>query len=188
MDEDAIYNVPVPKRFLPLINRTLADAYAAESTAESRGPKAPGNPAEDGEEVTAEEARENWYPEKPGSNWTRDEVALVYRDGSPKLRAALDYIAEVTLNSPADNPEREVTARELAHAVYPDDSSEKAENRLYGVLRNLTHHTYKQGKEYWFFRDGRERNPDGSHGGMVYTMSPEVAEWLREESGRQKPE
>jgi hypothetical protein len=46
-----IHNMPVPERFLPLINKTLAEAYAAEAkeAAASKGvPSAP--PSEGGSE------------------------------------------------------------------------------------------------------------------------------------------
>jgi pimeloyl-ACP methyl ester carboxylesterase len=43
------------------------------------------------------------------TEWTAEEVARAYRESSPALRAALDYLAEC--------PEREVSSLELARAV-----------------------------------------------------------------------
>lgn len=162
---DEIYNVPVPRRFLPLINRTLADAYASESTTEASSLESPSLPLERAVEST---------------KWTEEEVALAYRESSPTLRVVLDYLA--------DHPKRPVTSLELAQAAYPNDSAIDAESKLYGVLGYLGRRSYKYGKSEWFFTADRERKPDGSPGSMVYIMTEEKAAWLRKASGRQDSE
>ncbi len=91
-----------------------------------------------------------------------------------------------TLSSISRNtPKTGVPAVKLARAVYPNDSDAAAEKRLYGVLRHLTGPTYEYGHVHWFFKADRERNPDGSLGGMVYIMSETVAAWIKEASERE---
>jgi hypothetical protein len=151
----------VPERFLPLINKTLAEAYAAEAkeAAASKGvPSAP--PSEGGSE---------WV-------WTEEEVARGYSESTPAQRTAFDYLA--------DNYGREVESTELARVVYPNDNDVDARNKLYGVLGAFGSRSYKYGKQKWFFAADRERNPDGSAGRMVYIMPAEQAAWLRKASGR----
>ncbi len=159
---DRVHNVPVPERFLPLITRTLADAYAAEDRAAADPPLASAAPT----------------PE-PGSDteWTREEVSRAYKEATPALRAFFDYIS--------DRPGQEVRSRDLAKAVYPDDDPDQAEGRLYGVLGGFgTKSTTRYGKKKWFFDAYRERMRDGSAGYFVYVMPEEKATWLREAGGR----
>jgi hypothetical protein len=111
--------------------------------------------------------------------WTAEEVARAYRESSPALRAAFDYLAE--------RPEREVSALELARAVYPHHSDGGAQQRLYGLLNAFTRRTYGYGKKEWFFAAHRKRRPDGSLvlGSFGYVMPAEKAAWLRKASGRE---
>jgi len=160
---DRIHNVPVPERFLPLITRTLADAYAAEGVAGVSGVPTPVVP-----------------PLEAGSDmeWTKEEVVRAYREATPALRAFFDYMS--------DRPGQEVRSRDLAKAVYPDDDPDQAEGRLYGVLGGFgTKSTTRYGKKKWFFDAYRERMRDGSAGYFVYVMSEEKAAWLREAGGRE---
>ena len=60
------------------------------------------------------------------TEWTGEEVARAYRESTPALRAALNYLAQ--------RPGREVSSRELARAVYPHDGEGRVEERLYGIL------------------------------------------------------
>ena|SRR3712207_6275542 len=110
--------------------------------------------------------------------WTAEEVARAYREGSPALRAVLDYLAQ--------RPEREVSSRELARALYPHDSDGGARQRLFGVLNAFTRRTYGYGKKEWFFAAHRKRRPDGSLalGHFGYVMAAEKAAWVRKASGR----
>ena len=98
--------------------------------------------------------------------WTKAEVVSAYRGASPRLRAALEYLAK--------RSEEKVTALELAHAVYPNDSNDKAEKRLYGVLRHLTTPTYEYGYRHWFVK------AEGSPSGFTYKMFDREAEWIKE--------
>lgn len=159
---DKIHNLPVPQRFLPLMTRTLADAYAAEATAEvGVAATRPSTPPEGGSPI----------------QWSREEVMRAYREGTPALRAAFDYLA--------NHPEEEVRSRDLARAVYPNDSADDAESRVYGVLGGFgTKAANRYGKKEWFFSAYRERTPDGSAGYFVYVMPAQKAAWLREASGR----
>jgi hypothetical protein len=114
------------------------------------------------------------------TEWTGEEVARAYRESTPALRAALDYLAE--------RPGREVSSRELARAIYPhDDSDVGAERRLYGVLSAFRRRSYGYGKKQWFFSAYRKRRPDGSLGlgYFGYVMPAEKAAWLRKVSGRE---
>ncbi len=159
---ETMHSIPVPERFLPLIHRTLADAYAAESTTEAGGGRLLPAASNGGSEGA----------------WTEEEVALVYRESSPALRAVLDHLAE--------NYDQEVTSLGLARAAYPKDGDDEAEGRLYGVLGAMGRKLYKDyGKREWFFDASRGRNPDGSLGGMVYVMSEETAGWVRKAGGRE---
>jgi hypothetical protein len=95
-------------------------------------------------------------------------VMSVYHDSTQSLRVALDHLA--------DRAGQEVWARELAHAVYPDDSEVDAESRLYGVLGAFGSRVInKYGKDSWFFRTWRGSPPDESRGHMIYTMPPKAA-------------
>jgi hypothetical protein len=114
------------------------------------------------------------------TEWTAEEVARAYRESTPTLRAALDYLAE--------RPGREVSSLELARAVYPgDDSDGGAQQRLYGVLNAFTRRSYGYGKKEWFFAAHRKHRPDGSLvlGHFGYVMPAEKAAWVRKVSGRE---
>jgi hypothetical protein len=79
-----------------------------------------------------------------------------------------------------------VRSRQLAGVVYPDDSPDEAESRIYGVLGAFgTRARYTYGKKSWFFEPERDRNSDGSQGYMIYTMHDREAAWVREASGRE---
>jgi hypothetical protein len=103
-------------------------------------------------------------------------VALAYRESSPTLRVVLDYLA--------DHADDWVTAPELARVAYPQ-ASNGAENRLYGVFGGMGTRFHKRYRKHWFFDYGRERNPDGSWGSMIYRMPPEKAAWVKKASGRE---
>jgi hypothetical protein len=111
--------------------------------------------------------------------WTAEEVVRAYRESTPALRAALDYLA--------DRPGREVSSLELARAVYPHDSDDGAEKRLYGVLGAFGRRSYGYGKKEWFFTAYRKHRLDGSLalGYFVYVMPAEKAGWLRKARGRE---
>ncbi len=111
--------------------------------------------------------------------WTAEEVARAYRESTPALRAALDYLA--------DRPGREVSSLELARAVYPHDSDDGAEKKLYSVLGAFGRRSYGYGKKEWFFTAYRRRRPDGSLalGYFAYVTPAEKAAWLRKASGRE---
>jgi hypothetical protein len=113
------------------------------------------------------------------TEWTVEEVARAYRESTPVLRAALDYLAE--------RPEREVSSLELARAVYPRDNDGGAQQRLYGVLGAFGRRSYGYGKKQWFFAAHRKRRPDGSLalGYFGYVMPAEKAAWVRKASGRE---
>ena len=157
-----VHNVPVPERFLPLVHKVLADAYAAELAANDRGDSAPDRP-----------------PEKSVAQrgWTREEVVDAYRESSLKQRAILDYLAR--------NPDRWVPALELAREVYPGLSDKEAWDKLNGSLGAFgTRVNPKYGHEHWFFGAKRETRSDGSRGTFIYCMPPEKANWLQEASSR----
>ncbi len=161
-----VYSVPVPERFLPLIYEVLAEAYRGEADAEGNPSESPSGPPAQGGNA---------------AEWTAEDVALAYRDSSPKQRVALDYLA--------DRPRVEVRSRELAQAVYPDDDGDVAESRLYGVLGAFGSRVKNEyGKNGWFFLADRERSPHGVLGHMVYCMEPEEASWVRAANGRPDPE
>jgi hypothetical protein len=119
------------------------------------------------------ESTEQW------TEWTAEEVARAYRESSPALRAALDYLA--------DRPGREVSSLKLAGAVYPHDSDGGAQQRLYGVLGTFARRSYGYGKKQWFFTVHRKRHPDGSLalGSFGYVMPAEKGAWVRKASGRE---
>ena len=103
------------------------------------------------------------------------EVVRAYREATPALRAAFDYLA--------DHPDEPVTSLDLARAVYPDDNDIDAESRLYGVLGGFgTKAAQRYRKKTWFIDSYREHQPDGSPGYMIYVISDEKAEWLRKVS------
>ncbi len=160
---ERIHNLPVPQRFLPLMTRTLAEAYAAEAAGGApMSMTLYGPPSEGGSAV----------------EWTKEEVTRAYREATPALRAAFDFLA--------DRPDEEAKSLDLARAVYPEDDDADAESRLYGVLGGFgTKATNRYGKKKWFFSAHRERMPDGSAGYMVYVMPAREAAWLREASGRE---
>jgi hypothetical protein len=161
-----VYSVPVPERFLPLVYEVLAEAYRGEAGTEGI-PSVPASspPAQGGS----------------AAEWTAEDVALAYRDSSPKQRIALDYLA--------DRPGEEVKSRDLAQAVYPDDDGDDAESRIYGVLGAFGSRVKNEyGKDRWFFSAYRERSPQGVLGHMVYCMPPEEASWVRAVNGRPDPE
>lgn len=156
---DKIHNMPVPERFIPLITATLAEAYAAEAATGSSRAFTP-QIAPNGGGASVE--------------WTKEEVTRAYRESTPALRAAFDYLA--------DHPKDKVSTLELARAVYPDESDDvDAKNKLYGVLGGFGKRAYSYGKAKWFFLAER---PD-PNGYMVYTMPADEAAWLREASGRE---
>jgi len=104
-----------------------------------------------------------------GAGWTKEEVVRAYREATPALRAAFDYLA--------DHPEKEVNITELARVVYPNDNDVDARDRLYGVFGGFgskVAYTYHKKKE-WFFSGYRERMSDGSAGRMIYVMPAEQA-------------
>jgi hypothetical protein len=113
------------------------------------------------------------------TEWTAEEVARAYRESTPALRAALDYLA--------DRPGREVSSLELARAVYPHNSDVSAARRLYGALSAFGRRSYGYGKKQWFFTAYRKRHPDGSLalGYFGYVMPAENAAWLRKASRRE---
>jgi hypothetical protein len=51
---------------------------------------------------------------------------------------------------------------EIAPAVYPHDSGDRAEQRLYGVLGAFVRRSYRYGKKERFFTAYWRRRPDGS--------------------------
>ncbi len=113
------------------------------------------------------------------TEWTGEEVARAYRESTPALRAALDYLAK--------RPGREVSSLELARELYPHDSHVGAQRRLYGMLSAFGRRSYGYGKKEWFFSAYRKRRPDGSLalGHFGYVMPAEKAGWLRKASGRE---
>lgn len=166
---DRIHQVPVPERFLPLINRTLADAYEAESTTEFRSSNA------------SKVAPQLDPSEGPTEIWMDEEVAHAYRESTPAQRTALNYLAA--------RPDEWVTTIELAHELYPNDSDVDARNKLYGVFGAMGRRFHsKYGKTKWFFDVDRERKTDGTSGRMVYCMPSEKAVWVRKASGREQPQ
>lgn len=171
-ERNRVHNVPVPGRFLPLVHKVLAQAYADEATASTGQYVLPQPDSAGGATVEGSEAGDSTLDEWTGV-WTKDQVRSAYRGASPKLRAALAHLAERSAD--------EVTALDLAHAVYPDDSNDKAEKRLYGVLRHFTTWQQKYGYVHWFVK--AEWSPDT--GGFVYKMFDREAEWIKEISGRE---
>lgn len=169
-ERDRVHNIPVPKRFLPLIHKVLAQAYAAESTTKTGGDVIPHSDSSERLAVKEPEVKESIMDEWT-EVWTKEQVVSAYRGASPKLRAALEYLAK--------RSEDKVTALELAQAVYPNDSSEKAEKRLYGVLRHFTTWQQKYGHVHWFVK------AEGSPSGFVYKMFDREAEWVKEASERE---
>jgi hypothetical protein len=91
----------------------------------------------------------------------------------------LDYLA--------DRPGREKCSLEIGPAVYPHDSNDRAEQRLYGVLGAFGRWSYRYGKKEWFFTAYRKRHLDGSLalGYFAYAIPAEKAAWLRKASGRE---
>jgi hypothetical protein len=161
-EKGRVHNIPVPERFLPLIHKTLAEAYAAEAVEETGRQAAPlSDPAK--KSTVKESIMDEWT-----GVWTKDQVVSAYRGASHRLRDALEYLAK--------RSDDKVTALELARAVYPNDSDAAAEKRLYGVLRHLTTPTYEYGYDHWFVK------AEGSPDGMVYKMFDREAEWIKEAS------
>lgn len=159
---DRVHNLPVPERFLPLMTRTLAEAYTAESDMRVNGIE--------GSHVAPLDAGLAF-------EWTKEEIIRAYREATPALRATFDYLA--------DHAEDQVRSLELARKVYPNNNDDDAESRLYGVLGGFgTKAANRYGKKKWFFSAYREHMPDGSSGYMIYVMPTEKAAWLREASGR----
>lgn len=166
---DRVHNVPVPERFLPLVHRVLAEAYATDSAVGSSRVGTPQEAVHDDDGISYE--------------WTEEEVAFAYRESSPTLRVILDYLADHADDHPEDPDENWVTAPELARVAYPEERDE-AEDRLYGVFGAMGRRFHNQYRKHWFFDYGRERKPDGSWGSMRYRMPPEKAEWVKKASGR----
>lgn len=165
-----VYSMPVPERFLPLVHKVLAQAYAAETTAKTGGDVTIQSDSTERSAVNGPEVKESTMEEWTGV-WTKEQVRSAYRGASPRLQAALEYLAK--------RSEDKVTALELAHAVYPNDSLDKAEKRLYGVLRHLTTPTYEYGHRHWFVK------AEGSPEGFTYKMFDREAEWIKEASGHE---
>jgi hypothetical protein len=157
---EKVHNVPVPERFLPLVHRVLAEAYAADSTVGSSRVDAPQEAPPDDDGLSYE--------------WTEEEVARAYRESSPTMQVILDYLA--------DHAEDWVPAPELARVAYPQESN-GVEDRLYGAFGGMGRRFHNQYRKHWFFDYGRERNPDGSWGSMRYRMPPERAAWVKRASG-----
>jgi hypothetical protein len=162
-ERERVHSMPVPERFLPLVHKVLAEAYAAEAVEETgtEGGSSQSDLADGSgmEELVIDE----WT-----GVWTKAQVVSTYRGASPKLRVALEYLAK--------RSEDKITARELAHAVYPNDSNDKAEKRLYGVLRHFTTWTQKYGHRHWFVK------AKGSPSGFTYKMFETEAKWIEEAS------
>lgn len=161
-ERDRVHSVPVPERFLPLVHKALAGAYAAEAVEETGVEAAPQSDLANRSGVK-ELAMDEWT-----GVWTKAQVVSAYRGASLKLRAALEYLAK--------RSEDKVTALELAHAVYPNESNDKAEKRLYGVLRHFTTWQQKYGHRHWFVK------AEGSPSGFTYKMFDREAEWIKEAS------
>jgi hypothetical protein len=152
--------VPVPKRFLPLIYGTLADAYRSDASEERGGVEASKDLAGAGDPLV----------------WAKQEVVRAYREATPKQRAVFDYLAA------EERAGRDVPALELAHAVYPGYSNEEAWSKLNGTLGGFgTKVAQKYHKREWFFSATR---PD-PRSYIVYKMTPKIAAWIREASGRE---
>jgi hypothetical protein len=142
--------VPVPKRFLPLIYGTLADAYRSDAAEKSQGVDTP----QDAPMV-----------EDP-LVWTKEEVVRAYREATPSQRAVFDYLAA------EERAGHDVPALELAHVVYPGLSEEEAWGKLNGTLGGFgTKVAQKYHKLEWFFSATR---PD-PRSYIVYKMQPKVA-------------
>lgn len=118
----------------------------------------------------------NPLPRGLEAEWTEDEVARLYREGSDALRALLNYLAE--------RPKTPVKTSELARELHPDDNEVDAHNKVYGTLGHLGRLSKAFGKSQWFFKADRERNADGSPGYYVYCMLPEKAAWLKKAGGQ----
>lgn len=162
--QEKIHNLPVPERFLPLMTKTLAEAYAAETTATDRGYNTPSISCKE-ETVKDHE-------------WTEEEVARAYRESTTVQKEILDYLA--------DRPGQAVSSLELARAVYSEYSDNEAEGKVFGSLGGFgTRTAQRYGKSVWFFKVDRERNPDGTTGRMLYTMPEDRAAQLRRASGRE---
>ncbi len=161
-ERDRVHSMPVPERFLPLVHKALAEAYAAE-VAEEMGVKDAARSALTNGSESKKLAMDEWT-----GVWTKAQVVSAYRGASLKLQAALEYLAK--------RSEDKVTAVELARAVYPNDSDDKAEKRLYGVLRHFTTWSQKYGHRHWFVK------AEGSPSGFTYKMFDTEAEWIKEAS------
>lgn len=151
--------VPVPRRFLPLIYGTLAEAYKSDAAEESQGVETPKDPRAASDPLV----------------WTKEEVVRAYREATAPQRAVFNYLAA------EERAGQAVPALELAHAVYADYSDEEAWGKLNGTLGGFgTKVAQKYHKLEWFFSATR---PDPrSH--IVYNMKPKIAAWIREASGR----
>ncbi len=163
-ERDKVHNVPVPERFLPLVHTALAQAYADEAIEET------GRDVPRADSAKRSEVKELAIDEWTGV-WTKDQVVSAYRGASPRLQAALEYLAK--------RSEDKVPALELAHEVFPNDSVDKAEKRLYGVLRHLTTPTYKFGHVHWFVK------AEWSPSGFTYKMYDREAEWIKGATARE---
>jgi hypothetical protein len=157
---EKVHNVPVPERFLPLVHRVLAEAYATEPTSDVSMVDAPQQAA---------------YDDGISYEWTEEEIVRAYRESSSTLRVIFDYLT--------DQAPHEVTAPDLARVAFPQASN--AENKLYGVFGGMGRRFHNKYRKHWFFYYGREHKPDGSLGSMVYSMTPEQAAWVKKASGRE---
>lgn len=172
---ERIHNVPVPERFLPLVMKTLADAYAAEgawATSERDGLKPPGVGPEEGDN------------DPLSYEWSEEDVVRAYREASPKAKEALAYIAahsECGQNERCKDG-RWVTAPVVARAVYPDADPGKADRKLFGTLGRMGRRFHEYGK-HWFFLYGRESLQDGTLGSMNYHMHEQQANWIKRAAG-----
>jgi hypothetical protein len=112
MMESAYTMFRFPERFLPLVMKALADAYAAEKvwvTPQKSGLK----PLSVGSQAGSNDPLSN--------EWSEEDVVRAYRKVSPRAKEALAYIA---VHSECGEKERcedgkWVTAPEVARAVYP---------------------------------------------------------------------
>lgn len=172
---EQIHNVPVPERFLPLVMKTLADAYAAEeawATPEKSGlkPLSVGPQSDSNDPLSYE--------------WSEEDVIRAYRRVSPRAKEALAYIA---VHSECGEDERcedgkWVTAPKVARAVYKDADVGKAERQLFGTLGRMGSRFQELGK-HWFFLYGKEPRPDGTLGSMRYHIHKQEAEWVKRAAG-----
>ncbi len=167
---DEVHYFPVPKRFVPLIHRTLADAYGAESNTAAT---VDGSIVETPQEATDDNGI--------SYEWTEEEVIRAYRESKPALRVIFDYLTDYAEDHSEEDPEAWVTAPDLARVAFPQ--ADNAVNKLFGVFGGKStrfHNTYRK---HWFIDYGRERKPDGSYGSMIYRMPAKYVAWVKKARG-----